>query len=436
MPGPQTLEPSAKLQAAYLGFLAEQPQLSGDTGASYILLLPTILRNIRGAWATRLTLHPNIKAGAANLKIRKPSANPLRRSPLPLRVLVDIWHDPSILLDVRAALVVQYHLALRGGNVYFTSWSKRHPDIILRWTDLQLVVGRKGETNVVVRIRAEKNATTAVGSFQPELLIPSEFPAELPCPIAALRAVGLGRNHDGLIFPKVTATRVQRALDKHQIDGKRFTPHSLRGGAVSDFVGAGGGDLGARQKGRWKTRAALDRYAQQTDTRKRLELRRLVMAEREACAPGARPEPSVAPDAGEPDRPRRTQLHPMHLQVLAWPCRPAESPRLVIICQPRANSVWAYAYDASGSRSSLTHNGRHAHYVTLSFAEMEKVTMVNQPMLDSTDPYLHGLAQGTALLRDLQFVRQQSAVAQEKGYIGYTRLDSDRVPDGKRGRWW
>ncbi len=437
--GASASSPSVDLQAAYLGYLAQLPQLSGDTAASYLSVLPVALRNRLGKWTSPMVLHPSIRSACKVLKVRKPSGAPLKRDPLPLRVLSAIWKDPSIMVAVRAAVVIQYHLALRGCNVYRTGWSELFPDCLLQWSDVTPATGRNGAQVLVIRIRAEKNAVTAVGSFQPELLVPSEWPEELPCPVAAFAAVGLGEAKTGPVFPLVTSKRVQYALDKHQLPGLRFTPHSLRSGAASDYVAAGGDDLGARQKGRWRSQAGLDRYAQQTEDRKRRELGRLVQVERQmhAGAGAAAPAPAAAaelvPAAAEPAR-----YHPMHTAILYWPTQPHEEKCLVLVCHPRADKYWAYAYSPDGQRAFLVHGPGKAklQYVPLSRSELDKVVQHNPPMDARDSRHVEFLPSDCPLLKDAQFVRDMADAARQAGKREYTRLNGPTVPNGPRAKEW
>ena len=146
-------QPTTRHILAFLGWLQERPGVSGNTAAGYVKLLPTALQQHGNPDHVRTVLSKSVKRAAKALSLRKDVSKPLHRDALPLEALDAIWEDDTLDIAVRAAIVVQFHTGLRGCNVYWTRWARKHRYLPLRWSDITERPQRDGTLGLELRIR-------------------------------------------------------------------------------------------------------------------------------------------------------------------------------------------------------------------------------------------------------------------------------------------
>jgi len=263
--------PGRELQLAFVGFLLAEDKVGGTTIADCVRRLPTALALHHSNFTSgykQFNLHPEVAAAVSSIAVDLPAKRVLPRDPADINVISLAYSDKDTPFEVRAAIVLNYYLGFRSINMFSTKrgrsfHAKTNQRRDLLWKDVR-AVACNGVRGYEVIVRMEKTATTHSGSFAPKLLMPSLD--ELPCPVAVVDALAQlhGTEPDTPILPGVTASRVQRALQKHAEEGRRLTAYSLRIGATTDKATANLPMHVQRHSGNWASNTTADKYVRNT----------------------------------------------------------------------------------------------------------------------------------------------------------------------------
>lgn len=262
--------PSTEVLEAFVGYLAQQKTMGGTTIQSYLARLPTALARYHQMPTSepRLVIPKVIKRMMERAAWSVPQVHPITRDAISLAELLNVVNDPEADELVVAAMVIQFHLGVRGINVYSTGKSRevgKDRQRALQWGDLRFLAAANGEPSTwMVTLRQEKTATSYTGSFAPKPLTSSPDVAKVPCPVHALQVASRYRqtdDADALVFPSVRDDEVNKLLQKHSAPGRKLTTHSIRKGRVTVLKEAGMDGSELRLAGNWSSDLMADKYA-------------------------------------------------------------------------------------------------------------------------------------------------------------------------------